>query len=195
MASACLKIQWNFWDKWHHWFLLVKNLASVMITFRQGIRDAKISAWACSYHLSQTPTLRAGFSFGVTELSLCTKSCSPTIPAYSQAHFLSPVVNDMYVPPVYACLAVLCIIIYEAVGVLTGNLTAIIMPGRPWWQTSSFQGAGSLCWEVKITSQWKMKLKDSWQQNMSSPMLNRNRVFVRIYWKKRELQKTLIKVT
>lgn len=99
-----------------------------MITFRQGIRDAKISAWACSYHLSQTPKLRAGFSFGIAELSLCTKSCSPTIPAYSQAHFLSPVVNDTYVPPVYACLAVLCIIIYDAVGVLTGNLTAIIMP-------------------------------------------------------------------
>lgn len=44
--------------------------------------------------------------------------------------FLSSVVNDVYVPLVYACLAVLCIIIYETVGVLAGNLTAITMSER-----------------------------------------------------------------
>lgn len=74
--------------------------------------------------------LRAGFSVDVAELSLRTKTCLPTIAARSQAHFLSSVVNGMYVPLVYACLAVLCITIYETEGVLAGSFTAIIMPKR-----------------------------------------------------------------
>ena len=129
----------------------------MIITFRQGIRhpkSCKISTWACSYHSSRIRKLRAGFSFGIAELSLCTKSCLPTIPAYSQAHFLSSVVNDMYIPLVYACLEVLCIIIYEMVGVLAGNLTVFVMPKRKTLVADViFQGAGSLCWEVKVTSQ------------------------------------------
>lgn len=30
----------KLWDKWH-WFILVKSSASVIITFRQGIRNGK----------------------------------------------------------------------------------------------------------------------------------------------------------
>lgn len=71
--------------------------------------------------------LRAGFSFGIAELALCTKSCLPTIPEYSQVHFLSSVVNDMYVPLVYANLAVVCIIMYETVNALADILTAIVL--------------------------------------------------------------------
>lgn len=91
------------------------------------------STWACSCHSSRTPKVRAGFSLGIAELSLCTKSCLSSTPAYSQVHFLSSVVNDVHVPLVYACLAAPCIIVYEMVGVLDGNATAIIIAekGRP----------------------------------------------------------------
>lgn len=119
----------KLWDKWH-WFILAKSSASVIITFRQGIRhgkSCKISSWACSYHSSWTPEL-SGFliqhckAFPLPQILLLYYSC------IHLPHFLSFVVNDRYVPLDYAHLTILCIIIYEMMAVLAGNLTAIVMP-------------------------------------------------------------------
>lgn len=58
------------------------------------------------------------------------KSYFSTILPYRQAHFLSFVVSDRYVRLDYAHLKILCIIIYEMMSVLAGNLTAIVMPKK-----------------------------------------------------------------
>lgn len=121
------------------------------------------------------PKLRAGFSLSFlikAELSSCTKSFLSTIPAHSQAHFLSPAVNDMYMLLIYAQIAVLCIISYEVVGVFVGNLSAIIMPKWKTLMTDTILPRDRKF--VKVTSHSK-NLKNGQQQTMSSPILNKNR--------------------
>lgn len=90
----------------------------------------KISSWACSYPSNWTPELRVGFSFSIAKLSLCPKSCFSTILAYSQAHFLSFILKDRHLPLDYGHLRSLFILICEMVGVLAGNMNAIVMPKK-----------------------------------------------------------------